>query len=83
MPKSDSTHCCGSYGLDAAVTLKLTIHVSVLLDVTVTMLVYVPTARPVGFTEIVRMAGSVLLLKEADSHFAPSVRRVKATGSVP
>ena len=46
------------------------------------VLVCFPTWRPAGITEIVRTAGVVLLLKEADTQLAPSVIRVKARGVV-
>jgi hypothetical protein len=64
------------------VTVRLTVHVRLSIpELTVTMLVYVPTARPVGFTESVRYVGVVLLLREADNQVAPSVCRVTPTGA--
>ena len=44
------------------------------------VLVYFPTWRPPGITEIVRTAGVVLLFREADTQLAPSVVRVTARG---
>jgi hypothetical protein len=38
-----------------------------------------PTARPVGITEIVSVAGVVLLSRVADNQLAPPVDRVNAT----
>ena len=44
------------------------------------LLVYVPTLREAGLTDIVRVAGVMVLLREADTQLAPSVFWVKAAG---
>ena len=50
------------------------------LESTIRVLVYVPAARLVGATEIVRIDGVVLLLRDADTQLALSLINVKATG---
>jgi hypothetical protein len=68
----------------AADTVRVTSNISEpWLDATVTVLVYVPTARPAGVTEIVRVAGVVLLLREAATQLSPLVDTVMEIGDVP
>jgi hypothetical protein len=67
----------------AAVTSSVTLKISEPCDdPTVMVLLYVPTWRPAGLTDIVRSAGVVLLLRLADTQVLPSVDKVKATDGV-
>jgi hypothetical protein len=54
-------------GGGAAVTVRVTVNVMVFdpLATTSTVPLYVPTAKPIGVTETVKVEGVTVLLKEA------------------
>ena len=65
------------------VTVRVTVNVMVFDPVaaTSTVPVYVPTAKPTGFTEMVKTEGVTVLLNEARSQDWPVVETDKLSGA--